>query len=114
MASITWDDKNKNNLDGVHNKWRDEDANQVKTVINSKLDAPPSGKRVVVRCGDYNATTVQFPSSGGTGIAGAVELGNKWRIVTGSVDVGNYPLFCDVEALVDAPGQTPSNWRVYY
>lgn len=114
MSNITWDDKNKNTLDGVHNSWRDQDANQVKTAVNSKLDAPPSGKRVVVRCGDYDATTVQFPSSGGTGEAGAVQMGNKWRIVTGSVDVDTYPLFIDVEALVDNPGQTPANWRPYY
>lgn len=114
MPSITYPDKDKSNVDGIHNRWTDANANEVKNVVNSKLDAPPAGKRPVVRCGDYDATTVQFPSSGGTGIAGAVELGNKWRIITGSVDVGIYPIFCDVEALVDAPGQTPSNWRVYY
>ena len=37
MASITYTNKDKNGADPV-NKWRDVDANEVKTVVNSKQD----------------------------------------------------------------------------
>jgi len=114
MGNITWDDKNKSNVDGVHNRWRDEDANQVKSAVNSKLDAPPSGKRVVVHCGNYDASGVQYPSSGGTGDAGAIQQGNEWDIVTGSVNPDLVPPGCTIRAKVDNPGQTAGNWRVYY
>ena len=35
MAQITYTDKDKNATDGIANKWRDEDANEVKTVVNA-------------------------------------------------------------------------------
>lgn len=38
--NITWDDKNKNQIDSVHNLFRDIDANEVKTAVNSKMDRP--------------------------------------------------------------------------
>src|ERR1044072_242852 len=43
MASITYDDKDKNVKDGVHNKMRDIDANEIKRVVNVKLDADRLG-----------------------------------------------------------------------
>jgi hypothetical protein len=39
MGNITYQDKDKTVLDGVRNKWRDIDANEVKQAVNSKADA---------------------------------------------------------------------------
>lgn len=39
MAAITYTDKDKTASDGIVNKWRDVDANEVKTVVNSKADS---------------------------------------------------------------------------
>lgn len=113
MASITWADKDKNNLDGVHNKWRDEDANEVKSVVNVKYDAPASGKKVVVHCGDYNATSQQFPNSGGTGTSGALEVGNEFDIVTGSVDPVTVPVGSTIR-YKGGDSTLPASWRIYY
>jgi hypothetical protein len=38
MANITYQDKDKTIQDGVRNKWRDIDANEVKQAVNSKAD----------------------------------------------------------------------------
>lgn len=38
MANITYTDKDKTATDGIANKWRDVDANEVKTAVNSKAD----------------------------------------------------------------------------
>lgn len=38
MASITYTDKDKTATDGIANKWRAEDANEVKAVVNQKDD----------------------------------------------------------------------------
>jgi hypothetical protein len=43
MANITYDDKDKNVKDGVHNKMRDIDANEIKRVVNGKVDADKIG-----------------------------------------------------------------------
>ena len=39
MAQITYTDKNKTASDGIANKWRDVDANEVKSVINQNATA---------------------------------------------------------------------------
>lgn len=39
MASITYTDKDNTASDGIVNKWRDVDANEVKTAVNSKADS---------------------------------------------------------------------------
>src|SRR5690606_34747494 len=39
MAQITYTDKDKSGSDGVVNKWRDVDANEVKTVVNTNATA---------------------------------------------------------------------------
>lgn len=35
MATITYTDKDKTGSDGIVNKWRDVDANEIKTVVNA-------------------------------------------------------------------------------
>lgn len=65
-------------------------------------------------CGNFDASGGAYPSTGGTGVAGAIKKGNMWRIsVAGtlptavSVSVGDW-----IRALVDAPGNTQANWSV--
>jgi hypothetical protein len=41
--NVTYEDKDKNVPDGVHNYFRVEDANEVKKAVNSKLDADKVG-----------------------------------------------------------------------
>lgn len=63
--------------------------------------------------GNYDASSNVFPSSGGSGTAGAVLKGDLWYISVGgtlggtSVSVGS-----SVRALVDSPGQTAGNWDI--
>lgn len=38
MAQITFEDKDKTIIDGIRDKWRDVDANEVKSVVNQKSD----------------------------------------------------------------------------
>ena len=63
--------------------------------------------------GSYDASTNLFPSTGGSGTAGAILKGDIWYIsVAGTlggtlVNVGD-----NVRALVDTPGQTAGNWSI--
>ena len=68
-------------------------------------------------CGNFTPSG-QYPSSGGTGTAGAIVKGDIWTISglgigqsgqTGSVIVYNG---YTVRALVNSPGQTDTNWAV--
>lgn len=64
--------------------------------------------------GNYDASTNLYPTTGGSGVAGAVLKGDVWRIsVAGTlggeaIDVGD-----TIRALVDTPGQTASNWAKF-
>ena len=63
--------------------------------------------------GNFDASGNVFPSSGGSGTAGAILKGDLWYISVGgtlggtSVVVGS-----SIRALVDSPGQTSSNWSI--
>ena len=63
--------------------------------------------------GSYDASSNLFPSTGGSGTAGAILKGNLWAVsVAGTlggvaVGIGDW-----VRALADTPGQTASNWSV--
>lgn len=111
--NITYTDKDKEQTDGIRNAWRDVDANEVKTAVNSKQDAPTGGKKVVIHCGDYNASSIQFPSAGGSGTSGALEIGNEFDIITGSVN----PELVPVGSTIRYKGGDTTNinsWRIYF
>ena len=63
--------------------------------------------------GNYNASGNTFPNTGGSGAGGAILKGDLWTVsvagTLGGVAVTPGDL---VRALVDAPGQTASNWAV--
>lgn len=214
MANVTFEDKDKNVKDGVHNYLRDIDANEIKRAVNSKIDADkigtangvapldgdgkipaqyvdldgavapenipftPAGNIAATNVRDaiaeldaekqaalgYNPENVGnkatnlssntsntlyptvkavadgdtatlnaakayadsvnvnvlnyrgywdasggtvYPSTGGTGSAGAIQAGNTWEI---SVAGGGYDVGDLIVAKIAAPGQTAANW----
>lgn len=63
--------------------------------------------------GNYNASGNAFPSSGGSGSAGAILKGDLWTISVAGTLGGSAVTAGDViRALVDTPGQTSSNWAI--
>jgi len=63
--------------------------------------------------GNYDASGNVFPSSGGSGTAGAILKGDLWYIsVGGTLGGTSVVIGSSVRALVDTPGQTSSNWSI--
>ncbi len=63
--------------------------------------------------GNYNASSNVFPSSGGSGSAGAILKGDLWSISVGGTLGGVVVTVGDVlRALTNAPGQTAANWVI--
>lgn len=63
--------------------------------------------------GSYDASGNVFPSTGGSGAGGAVRKGDLWTVsVAGALGGVAVTAGDVVRALVDAPGQTASNWAV--
>lgn len=64
--------------------------------------------------GTYNPVSGNYPSSGGSGTAGAVLKGDIWTInATGTLPTGQVVEVGDViRALVDTPGNTQANWAI--
>ena len=63
--------------------------------------------------GNYDASGNAFPSSGGSGSAGAILKGDLWTISVAGTLGGHAVTAGDVvRALVDSPGSTASNWAI--
>lgn len=64
--------------------------------------------------GDFDASVNAYPSSGGSGAAGAIKKGDTWQIsVAGTLPGGRVVEIGDVvRALVDTPGTTAANWGI--
>lgn len=64
--------------------------------------------------GNYDASGGAYPSSGGSGTAGAILKGDIWTIsVAGTLPTGQAVEVGDtVRALVNAPGNTQANWAI--
>lgn len=64
--------------------------------------------------GSYNASGGSYPSSGGSGTAGAIKKGDVWTIsVAGTLPTSQVVEVGDVvRALVDTPGNTQANWAI--
>ncbi len=63
--------------------------------------------------GNYNASSNLFPSSGGSGSAGAIVKGDLWTISVAGVLGGSAVTVGDVvRCLTNAPGQTAANWVI--
>jgi hypothetical protein len=64
--------------------------------------------------GNFDASGGAYPSSGGSGTAGAILKGDIWTIsVAGTLPTGQVVEAGDtVRALVDTPGNTQANWAI--
>jgi len=63
--------------------------------------------------GNYDASGDVFPSSGGSGVGGAVNKGDIWYIsVAGTLGGTAVTAGYSIRALVDNPAQTSSNWAI--
>lgn len=63
--------------------------------------------------GNYNASSNLFPSTGGSGIAGAILKGDLWYIDTpGTLGGTSVVIGSSVRALTNSPGQTSTNWSI--
>jgi hypothetical protein len=63
--------------------------------------------------GNYDASGNVFPSSGGSGTAGAILKGDLWYIsVAGTLGGTSVVVGSSVRALVDTPDQTSTNWSI--
>lgn len=63
--------------------------------------------------GNYDASSNLFPSTGGSGTAGAILKGDIWYIsVAGTLGGAAVKVGDSLRALTDSPGQTAGNWSV--
>ncbi len=63
--------------------------------------------------GGYDASGNAWPTTGGTGTAGAIKTGNLWFVsVPGTLGGKNVVVGDSFFAVSDAPGQTSANWCV--
>lgn len=61
--------------------------------------------------GNYDASVGTFPTTGGSGAAGAILKGDVFRVsVAGTLGGVAYQIGGSFRALVDSPGQTAGNW----
>jgi len=64
--------------------------------------------------GTFNASVNTYPTTGGSGPAGAIKKGDIWTIGTAATagPLLGIPVGSNVRATTDAPGQTAGNWSV--
>lgn len=64
--------------------------------------------------GSFDASVNTYPTSGGSGTAGAIVRGDIWTIgvVATAGPLFGQPVGTTVRALTDAPGQTVGNWAI--
>ena len=85
------------------------------TEVSPTVIAPTLPANMVVDCGNHNASSNLFPTAGGTGTAGAIKRGNQFDItVAGTLGGVDVEPGVTIRAKIDDPGQTLSNWRIYY
>ena len=64
--------------------------------------------------GSFNASVNTFPTTGGSGTAGAILKGDIWTIsvIATSGPLLGYLVGTNLRAIIDAPGQTVGNWAI--
>jgi len=79
----------------------------------AKAYTDAAGLNTVNDRGGYNASTNLFPVTGGSGTTGTVKKGDMWTLtVAGTLNSVTEPVGTVIRALIDAPGQTATNWLV--
>jgi hypothetical protein len=81
----------------------------VKAYVDNKVTAAVTG--LYDDRGNYDASAGTFPTTGGSGTAGAILKGDIWRIsVAGTISGVAYQIGDTLRALIDTPGATAANW----
>lgn len=64
--------------------------------------------------GNFDASVNTYPTTGGSGTAGAIKKGDVWLISVAATSgaLNSVPVGAAVRALTDTPGQTGGNWSV--
>ena len=83
----------------------------VKTYVDNSINSAVVG--LLDDRGNYDASGNVYPSTGGSGTAGAILKGDLWTIsVAGTLGGVAVTAGDVVRALVDSPGSTSSNWAI--
>jgi hypothetical protein len=87
-------------------------ANTAESTAKSYADTLVIG--LVDDRGNFDASVNTFPTTGGSGTAGAILKGDLWTIGTAATGgpLNGYGLGCTLRALIDSPGQTTTNWAI--
>lgn len=91
----------------------------VKTEVDQNfLDSKAYADNLVIGLwddrGNFDASVNTFPTTNGSGTAGAILKGDIWTISSPATSgvLLDYPVRTTVRALINSPGQTPSNWAM--
>jgi hypothetical protein len=88
-------------------------AGDAATLTSAKSYADGLLVSVYKDCGNWDASTGSFPTTGGTGAAGAIKSGNAFEVsVAGTAAGESFDVGDIIRALIDTPGQTVANWAV--
>jgi hypothetical protein len=86
-------------------------SNDAATLSSAKAYADSLMISVYKDCGNWDASGGSFPTTGGTGTAGAIKKGNAFEVsVAGTMGGEAFDVGDIFRAVVDAPGQTLANW----
>lgn len=103
-------------IDDFYVNWKLIVERSVIAMISSSLDESKAYTDAAIvgmysDRGLWDASTGVFPSTGGSGVAGAIMGGDVWTIQVPGV-VGGYNLTVGdtIRAFIDTPAQTPANW----
>jgi len=90
--------------------------NKDSLVFKTTLLGPSTTGVAFIFCGNADLSSDLFPTTGGTGTAGAIKKGNSFRVSVSTTGAGIGGTIIDVNteiiALVDTPGQTLANWWI--
>lgn len=95
---------------GITNNTDIDNLSGTSANLQSQINALAMGKSFRAA---YDASSNLFPSTGGSGGGGAIQMGDYWNITVGGTLGGSTTSPGDlVLALVNTPGQTSSNWLI--
>ena len=93
--------------------WHVKDAAGNEALLSTKAYVDSMLVGLVRDRGTHDASSNVFPSTGGSGDAGAIRKGDLWYVsVAGTLGGTSVNVGDSFRALTDAPGQTASNWSV--
>jgi WD40 repeat protein len=100
-----------NVTDAVNSEADSRIANDAATLASANAYTDSSLVSSVRFRGGWDASGGNYPATGGTGISGAIKSGNQFEVtVAGTMGGVAYAVGDLLTALVDAPGQTSTNW----